>query len=126
MFTLDDDKTKEKGEIVLEELEKEENFKELVKEIRYYNLDKETYQKLRKVEVMEMTFEQATAGFFREGLEVGRQDGIRIGEKQGKKEGKLETAISMLKEGLEMSLIEKVTGLTEDQILNYEKKFSRN
>lgn len=67
---------------------------------------------------MEMTFEQATAGFLREGIEIG--------EKRGEKREKLKTALSMLQEGLEISLIKKVTGLTEKQIINSEKELSRN
>lgn len=118
IFTLDDKGATEKGEAVLEELKSKEDFWQLAKDVTYYNADKETYQKLKEVEKMEMTFEQATAGFFRE----GKEKGIEIGEKKGK----LETAFSMLKEGLDLSLIQRVTGLTKKEILNVEKKLNKN
>lgn len=59
--------------------------------------------------MLEMTFEQATAGIRRDALETGRKEGI------------IATAISMLKEGIELSLIKKVTGLTEKEILEGEE-----
>lgn len=113
LFTLDDEDAKEKGKIVIEELQNKKELKNIVKQIIYYNKDKKTYQRLREVEKMEMTFEQATAGFRREGIEIGE------------KRGKLKTALSMLQEGLEISLIEKVTGLTEKQIRNSGQELSR-
>ncbi len=117
LFTLDDKGVKEKGQSVIEELSHKEELKHLVKKIQYYNTDKEIYQRLKEVEKMEMTFEQATAGF--------RREGIEIGEKRGEKIGKLKTALSMLQEGLEISLIKKVTGLTEKQIMNSENELSK-
>lgn len=75
---------------------------------------------------MEMTFEQATAGFRREGIEIGEKRGEKRGQKRGEKIGKLKIALSMLQEGLDMSLIKKVTGLTEKQIINSEKELTKN
>ena len=40
----------------------------------------------------------------------------RIGMNEGRKEGKKETAMNMLTLGMSMDVIEKVTGLTEDEI----------
>ena len=40
----------------------------------------------------------------------------RIGMNEGRKEGKKETAVNMLTLGMSMDVIEKVTGLTEDEI----------
>lgn len=42
--------------------------------------------------------------------------GMNEGRKEGKKEGKKETAMNMLTLGMSMDVIEKVTGLTEDEI----------
>jgi predicted transposase/invertase (TIGR01784 family) len=44
---------------------------------------------------------------------VGKMDGI----KEGVEKGKLETAKAMLSEGLDIKLIVKMTGLTEEMIL---------
>mgnify|MGYP003425813784 CR=1 FL=1 len=43
-------------------------------------------------------------------------DGREEGWEEGKKEGKRETAVNMLTLGMSMDVIEKVTGLTEDEI----------
>ena len=42
--------------------------------------------------------------------------GMNEGRKEGRKEGKKETAVNMLTLGMSMDVIEKVTGLTEDEI----------
>ncbi len=126
LFTLDDKGAKEKGKFVIEELMEKRELKSFVKRITYYNKDKKTYQRLKEVEKMEMTFEQATAGFRREGIEIGEKRGEKRGQKRGEKIGKLKIALSMLQEGLDMSLIKKVTGLTEKQIINSEKELTKN
>ena len=41
--------------------------------------------------------------------------------RQGKKEGKIEIAIKMLKEGLDIDLIDKITSLRKDKIENLNK-----
>ncbi|MCI9233771.1 MAG: hypothetical protein HFH08_04135 [Bacilli bacterium] len=72
--------------------------------------------------MIETTFEFETSGLREEakriGLKEGREEGIREGRKEGIREGLMKTALSMLQEGLDLSLIKKVTGLTEQQILN--------
>ena len=60
----------------------------------------------------------------REGLEEGIQKGIEKGKKEGKKEGieegvmqeKLNNAKKMLENNLDIEIISKVTGLTEEEI----------
>lgn len=47
---------------------------------------------------------------------VGKMDGIKEGIEQGVEKGKLETAKAMLAEGLDINLIVKITGLTEEMI----------
>lgn len=44
---------------------------------------------------------------------------IQTGRKEGKKEGKIEVIKNMLKENLSISLISKITGLTEEEIKKY-------
>ena len=60
---------------------------------------------------MEMSFEQATS--------MIKYNAEQRGEQRGIITGKLETAVSMLKEGLEMKKKKKITGLSEKQIEKY-------
>ena len=53
----------------------------------------------------------------KEGEEIGFKKGIEQGIEQGIEKGKLETAKAMLAEGLDIKLIVKMTGLTEEMIL---------
>lgn len=107
LFNLDNIK---KPSYVLIELKKR-GFENFIKHIEYYNLDYGTYKKLKEEETMEMSFEQATS--------MIKYNAEQRGEQRGIITGKLETAVSMLKEGLEMSLIKKITGLSEKQIEKY-------
>ncbi|EBP4851907.1 ISNCY family transposase, partial [Salmonella enterica] len=58
------------------------------------------------------------------GIEKGRLEGIQIGEEKGRNEGKLEgereatlkIARTMLKNGLDLSSVMKMTGLTADEL----------
>lgn len=113
LMTLDDDEKRD-GKEVLEKLGEKEEHKELVEEIKYYNEDEETYRRLREVNMLEMTFEQATAGIRRDAFEKGEKKGI------------LKTAISMLKKGTDLAFIKEVTGLTEKEILEGEKASKTN
>lgn len=60
------------------------------------------------------------------GVEKGRVEGITIGEAKGKKlgieQGIEQTAINMLKQNLDDSLISSVTGLSSDDILKLKNK----
>ena len=49
-------------------------------------------------------------------LKKGEEKGIKQGEKIGVKKGKQEMARNMLKEGLDINLIAKISGLTIDEI----------
>ena len=50
--------------------------------------------------------------------EYNRNIGKEEGKIEGKKEGKLEVAKNLLKEGMTIEKISKITGLTEQQIEN--------
>ena len=62
---------------------------------------------------------------YREGVHIGKAEGIAEGmavgklegKAEGKLEGKLEVAHDMLKMGLSLGLIRDVTGLSEESIL---------
>ena len=48
--------------------------------------------------------------------DMGREEGILEGEARGKAKGKAETALAMLANGLDIALVSKCTGLSEQQI----------
>jgi predicted transposase/invertase (TIGR01784 family) len=54
---------------------------------------------------------------FEEGLQQGVQLGMQQGLQQGTVQAKLDIATTMLRENLELSLIAKLTGLSEAEIL---------
>jgi predicted transposase/invertase (TIGR01784 family) len=45
-----------------------------------------------------------------------REEGMKIGEKRGEKRGKIETAINLLKMGIDIDKIVKATGLKQKEI----------
>jgi predicted transposase/invertase (TIGR01784 family) len=61
----------------------------------------------------------------KKGIEEGIKKGIEEGIKKGLKEGKREDAKMMLKEGLDLNLIIKITGLTESEVLELEDELKR-
>lgn len=54
------------------------------------------------------------------GMEKGIQEGEKAGQERGRKQRELEIAKNMLKEGLDLQLISKVTGLTIQEIQDIE------
>ena len=58
--------------------------------------------------------------WLRDEREEGRDEGIKIGEKRGEKrgerKGKIETAINLLKMGIDIDTIVKATGLKRKEI----------
>lgn len=50
------------------------------------------------------------------GKEEGKKEGIKEGKKEGKIEGKVEVAKQLIKEGLDVNFINKVTGLKKEEI----------
>lgn len=94
----------------------------IAKEILRYNADLETYEKMVRSEFMQWTHEDDLKLMkdvsYREGIEIGERRGEKRGEKKGKQMGILKTALSMFQEGIDISLIKKITGLTETEILN--------
>ena len=52
------------------------------------------------------------------GLEQGREEGIE----KGRATEREEAAVKLIKEGLENSIIARVTGWTEQEVINFKKK----
>ena len=51
-----------------------------------------------------------------EGLQKGRQKGFQKGFQEGRQKGREELILKMLKKELDISLVSKVTGLSEEEI----------
>jgi hypothetical protein len=56
------------------------------------------------------------------GIEEGKIKGIEEGKIKGIEEGKIATAINMLKEGFEVSLVAKITGLSQEKIADLRRE----
>jgi predicted transposase YdaD len=57
-----------------------------------------------------------------EGIAIGRQEGIALGKQEGVWEEKLNLAKQAIEEGLEISLIMRLTGLSESEIERLRKR----
>ena len=55
------------------------------------------------------------------GKKLGVEEGQKLGVKEGQKLGLEKVAINMLKQGFEIKDIQKVTGLSKQQILAFKK-----
>ena len=85
----------------------------IIERIKKYNLNKESYEKMKESEE-KMNLE----GLLRY---KGREEGIKIGEKRGEIKGiqknTLELAKRMLKEGATADFVSKVTGLSKNVLM---------
>lgn len=123
LFVLDLLPKKEAREI-LGTLKKEKRFEKIVYRIELYNADFKTYEKLKNEEERQMKLEDVAQAYKKEGIEIGKKQGKKQGEKIGEKQGIMKTTLSMLQEGLDLSLIERITGLSEKEILNLQNNSS--
>ena len=55
---------------------------------------------------------------FKKARDYGREEGIDIGKNEGKKERNIEVAKNMLLENVTLDLIQKITKLSKEEILN--------
>jgi predicted transposase/invertase (TIGR01784 family) len=102
---------------ILEKTIKNTICKEILKKIKYYNLDERTREKMK--DIVELMKNEGSSNELY--WEKGKNEGIIIGKKAGKIEGKNieknKIARNMLYENIDMSIISKVTGLDSEQIL---------
>ena len=75
--------------------------------------DKDTY--LKSV-MNEFEYIETLKDYREEGLKEGLNKGLQQGREEGRTEGKAETALAMLANGLDIALVSKCTGLSEQQI----------
>ena len=77
---------------------------------RAYEIDLDKYQ--RTMSEYRTAREEGHAAGFEEGREEGRKEGRKEGREEGREERQLEIARAMKEQGLEVSVIEKCTGLS--------------
>ena len=116
----------DESRLILEETKKNPKFESIVNQIERYNMDLKTYQKMKEEEMLEMTFEEATAMIKLDAERTGEARGEIRGEERGKKLGReqanLETAHNLLEQGIDINVIMKATNLTENQIRQFQQK----
>jgi hypothetical protein len=79
--------------------------------------EEELMEQIKRSDVAEKVYDLYTS-WEEKGIEKGRKEGRKEGKKEGKFEEKRSTSISMLKEGLSIELIARVTGLDKEEIEN--------
>lgn len=89
--------------------------KEFVEENHTRSYDSDLREAYNKEEALK---EQYYADGQKEGLEQGKKEGLEQGKKEGLKQEKKDIARKMLEEGIDVSLISKITSLTEKELKN--------
>lgn len=97
---------------VLEEISNDEREIWLAELRQKYRMDQKAIEDAGIDKGLKQGFERGVAHGFDQGLEEGKQQGI----KQGLEEGKIKMAIKMKEEGIDISVISKITELSEDEI----------
>ena len=123
-------KMEELKEIVGDDLMEEEAREQLIEEVEGISSDDEvialysayTQDELERNSIMYEETEKAREKGLREGREKGLEEGIKEGIKEGAKNKQIEIAINMLKEGMDINLISKLTNLSYEEIINLNNK----
>ena len=105
------------NEEVAKIMEKNDGIKEAKKELDKISQDDILRRMALKAELARMDQEQLMYEARRDGKAEGKKEGIKEGIKKGIKEKQLEIAKKMLKEKMQIDIIEKFTGLTEEEIM---------
>ncbi len=100
----------------LEQIITSKIYKEILEEIKQYNFDSKEYGEMEDIEklMMEETEHYDTA--YKVGKREGEIKGKKEGISQGKNDRNIEIAKSMLNEKIDISLVSRITGLTQEQI----------
>ena len=110
----------DKLEAILEDLEMEEEVKEdILDTMEEYSDDEDFSYLYYDAEQDRKAIENGLRSEARaEGLAEGREEGIKEGIKEGTIQTKQEIAKSMKSENIDINIISKCTGLTENEINN--------
>lgn len=107
----------------LQNLRTKKQFTDIIEDMEYYNMDEETYQKMERNRRMKERYEDDLIFASAEAYHEGKNEGTTIGKKRGisigEKRGKIKLAKDLLNAGVDISLITKFTGFSEQQIKNY-------
>ena len=106
LLFLDDPETKEVKEI----MEKNEDVKEAVIEVRKLSQDEKLQ---REAELRAIMDEKA---IYQAGLDNGKEEGEKLGRKKGRVETMKEVAKKLLKQNMKIENIAEITGLTIEEI----------
>ena len=103
-------------------IKEQEERKEFAKEIKYLLSDKLTKEEIEKIEEILIEKEGEDAMLhaqmvIRRDFENAKKKGIKEGLEEGRKEGIMSVAKKLLEEKVDMDVIEKVTGLTRQQLI---------
>ena len=108
LLFLDDPETKEVKEI----MEKNEDVKEAVIEVRKLSQDE---QLQREAELREKAIMDEKA-IYQAGLDNGKEEGEKLGRKKGRVETMKEVAKKLLKQNMNIENVAEITGLTIEEI----------
>ena len=107
-------------EEVREIMEENEEIKKANEQLEYLTGDEAVRRMAFLREKAERDYVTNMSGAREEGIEEGKKIGVKKGIEEGKKEGEknkvIEIAKEMLKEGMEIEKIIKITGLTEEEL----------
>ena len=103
-------------------IKEQEERKEFAKEVKYLLRDKLTKEEIEKIEEILIEKEGEDAMLhaqmvIRRDFENAKKKGIKEGLEEGRKEGIMSVAKKLLEEKVDMDVIEKVTGLTRQQLI---------
>ena len=98
-------------------LSNDEEMKMALNHLNKLSRDEELYQQALTEEINRVAYALDRDGLLEEGMQKGRQEGLKTGELNKQQE----IALNMLKERADISFISKVTGLSEDEILKLGK-----
>ena len=91
------------------------------KKFGYIKYDKQGYNRYQ-ASMFESTYKVGEMKGLKQGIEVGRKEGIETGLKEGIETGQKDKTLEMAKKlkeiGMELPLIAKVSGLSQDEIIN--------
>ena len=97
-------------------MEENQDIKEAKEELDKISQDDRLRRMALKAELERMDQEQRLYEAKRDGKAEGEAIGRKSGIKEGIKKNKEETALKMLEEKIDIELISKITGLTEEEI----------
>jgi predicted transposase/invertase (TIGR01784 family) len=99
---------------------------ELLEIINYDDIEQELYDRYWDAVSVEATWKCiGERDGEKKGIEIGMKEGLEAGRKEGENNTKIQLARNMLIEGIEPSIVTKITGLTVEEIQNTKRELTR-